>query len=112
MPRAETLGCVSPFPALRGDSDGGSLVVIELKTAIVDAGELIGTLDRKRRLEARISESRARAARSVSARRCLLVQLAWSESWPSDYGRAADGKAGETVSAQESRSGAGPTSGR
>jgi hypothetical protein len=44
-----------------------SLVVIELKTAIVDVDELIGTLDRKRRLAARIAASRGWAARSVSA---------------------------------------------
>jgi hypothetical protein len=44
-----------------------SLVVIELKTAIVDVDELIGTLDRKRRLAAQIAASRGWAARSVSA---------------------------------------------
>lgn len=45
----------------------GSLVVIELKTAIVDVNELIGTLDRKRRLAARIAAARGWEARSVSA---------------------------------------------
>jgi transcriptional regulator with XRE-family HTH domain len=45
----------------------GSLVLIELKTAIVDVNELIGTLDRKRRLAARIAAGRGWAARSVSA---------------------------------------------
>lgn len=44
-----------------------SLVVVELKTAIVDVDELIGTLDRKRRLAARIAVARDWAARSVSA---------------------------------------------
>jgi transcriptional regulator with XRE-family HTH domain len=44
-----------------------SLVVIELKTAIVDVDELIGTLDRKRRLGAQIAASRGWSARSVSA---------------------------------------------
>jgi transcriptional regulator with XRE-family HTH domain len=44
-----------------------SLVVIELKTAIVDVDELIGTLDRKRRLAAQIAASRGWAARSVGA---------------------------------------------
>ena len=44
-----------------------SLVVIELKTAIVDVDELIGTLDRKRRLAAQIAAGRGWAARSVSA---------------------------------------------
>jgi transcriptional regulator with XRE-family HTH domain len=44
-----------------------SLVVFELKTAIVDVDELIGTLDRKRRLAAQIAASRGWAARSVSA---------------------------------------------
>jgi transcriptional regulator with XRE-family HTH domain len=44
-----------------------SLVVIELKTAIVDVDELIGTLDRKRRLAAQIAASRGWASRSVSA---------------------------------------------
>jgi transcriptional regulator with XRE-family HTH domain len=44
-----------------------SVVVIELKTAIVDVDELIGTLDRKRRLAARIAVARGWAARSVSA---------------------------------------------
>ena len=45
----------------------GSLVVIELKTAIVDVDELIGTLDRKRRLAPRIATARGWTARSVSA---------------------------------------------
>ena len=44
----------------------GALVVIELKTAIVDADELIGTLDRKRRLATRIAAERGWSARSVS----------------------------------------------
>ena len=42
-------------------------MVVELKTAIVDVDELIGTLDRKRRLAARIAVARDWAARSVSA---------------------------------------------
>jgi transcriptional regulator with XRE-family HTH domain len=44
----------------------GMLVVIELKTAIVDVDELLGTLDRKRRLAVRIAAERGWAARSVS----------------------------------------------
>ena len=44
-----------------------SLVVIELKTAIVDVDELIGTLDRKRRLATRIAADRGWIARSVCA---------------------------------------------
>ncbi len=44
----------------------GSLVVIELKTAIVDVDETLGTLDRKRRLAARIATERGWTARSVS----------------------------------------------
>jgi transcriptional regulator with XRE-family HTH domain len=43
-----------------------SLVVIELKTAIVDVDELIGTLDRKRRLAPQIAAGRGWTARSVS----------------------------------------------
>jgi transcriptional regulator with XRE-family HTH domain len=43
-----------------------SLVVIELKTTIVDVDELIGTLDRKRRLARQIAASRGWKARSVS----------------------------------------------
>ena len=42
-----------------------SVVVVELKTAIVDVDEMIGTLDRKRRLAAPIAASRGWAARSV-----------------------------------------------
>jgi transcriptional regulator with XRE-family HTH domain len=45
----------------------GSVVVIELKTAIVDVDELIGTLDRKRRLAVRIAADRGWTARSVCA---------------------------------------------
>jgi transcriptional regulator with XRE-family HTH domain len=45
----------------------GSLVVIELKTAIVDVDELLGTLDRKRRLALRIAGDRGWAAKSVCA---------------------------------------------
>jgi transcriptional regulator with XRE-family HTH domain len=44
----------------------GALVVIELKTAIIDVDELIGTLDRKRRLAARIAAERGWVARSIS----------------------------------------------
>ncbi|HEX7492425.1 MAG TPA: helix-turn-helix domain-containing protein, partial [Candidatus Limnocylindrales bacterium] len=43
----------------------GSLVVIELKTAIVDVDELLGTLDRKRRLAVRIAGERDWVVRSV-----------------------------------------------
>ena len=45
----------------------GTLVVIELKTAIVDVDELIGTFDRKQRLATRIAAGRGWNARSVSA---------------------------------------------
>jgi transcriptional regulator with XRE-family HTH domain len=44
----------------------GSLVVIELKTAIVDVDDLLGTFDRKRRLAVRIAAGRGWNARSVS----------------------------------------------
>ena len=44
----------------------GALVGIELKTAIVDVDELIGTMERKRRLAYRIAAERGWAARSVS----------------------------------------------
>jgi transcriptional regulator with XRE-family HTH domain len=44
----------------------GSLLVIELKTDIVDVNELVGTLDRKHRLAARIAAERGWQARSVS----------------------------------------------
>jgi transcriptional regulator with XRE-family HTH domain len=43
------------------------LLVIELKTAIVDVDELLGTLDRKRRLAVRIAGERGWAAKSVGA---------------------------------------------
>ncbi|HEY7942020.1 MAG TPA: XRE family transcriptional regulator [Candidatus Limnocylindrales bacterium] len=45
----------------------GSLLVIELKTAIVDVQELVGTLDRKVRLAPRIAAERGWHARTVSA---------------------------------------------
>ena len=45
----------------------GLVLVIELKTAIVDVDDLIGTLDRKRRLAARIAAGRGWKARSVCA---------------------------------------------
>ena len=45
----------------------GTLVVIELKTAIVDVAELMGTFDRKQRLAIRIAAGRGWNARSVSA---------------------------------------------
>jgi transcriptional regulator with XRE-family HTH domain len=44
----------------------GSLLVIELKTDIVDVNDLIGGVDRKRRLAARIAHDRGWQARSVS----------------------------------------------
>jgi hypothetical protein len=44
-----------------------SLLVIELKTAIVDVQELVGTLDRKVRLAPRIAAERGWHARTVTA---------------------------------------------
>jgi transcriptional regulator with XRE-family HTH domain len=44
----------------------GLVVVIELKTAIVDVDELLGTLDRKRRLAISVAASRGWEAGSVS----------------------------------------------
>lgn len=44
-----------------------ALLVIELKTAIVDVNELLGTLDRKRRLAKRIALERGWAPTTVSA---------------------------------------------
>ena len=46
------------------------LLVIELKSAVIDVNELLGTLDRKRRLAARIAAERGWQADTVS---CLLV---------------------------------------
>lgn len=43
----------------------GSLVVIELKTAIVDVGGMLGTFDRKRRLAARVAMDRGWRAKRV-----------------------------------------------
>jgi transcriptional regulator with XRE-family HTH domain len=48
-----------------------SLLVIELKTLIVDVGELVGTLDRKARLAVRIASERDWEATTVS--RWLIV---------------------------------------
>jgi transcriptional regulator with XRE-family HTH domain len=48
-----------------------ALLVIELKTEIVDVNELLGTLDRKRRLARRIASGRGWDAATVSA--CLIV---------------------------------------
>lgn len=44
----------------------GALLVIELKTDIVDVNELVGTLDRKTRLAARVARERGWRASSVS----------------------------------------------
>jgi transcriptional regulator with XRE-family HTH domain len=44
-----------------------SLLVIELKTAIADVNELLGTEDRKRRLAAQVARDRGWEARTVSA---------------------------------------------
>lgn len=48
-----------------------TVLVIELKTAIIDVGELLGTLDRKVRLATEIAAKLGWDARSVSV--CLLV---------------------------------------
>lgn len=45
---------------------GGEVLVIELKTDIVDVNELVGTLDRKARLATRIAEDRGWEVSSVS----------------------------------------------
>ena len=44
-----------------------SLLVIELKTEIVDVQETVGTLDRKRRLAAKVAAERGWAPASISA---------------------------------------------
>ena len=44
-----------------------SLLVIELKTAIADVNELLGTADRKRRLAAQVAQDRGWDPRTVSA---------------------------------------------
>lgn len=44
----------------------GSLLVIELKTAIVDINDLLGTVDRKRRLATQIAAGRGWQAEAVS----------------------------------------------
>lgn len=44
-----------------------SLLVIELKTAIADVNELLGTADRKRRLASRVARERGWNPRTVSA---------------------------------------------
>ena len=44
----------------------GSLLVIELKTAIADVNELLGTMDRKKRLAAQVAHERGWNARTVS----------------------------------------------
>jgi transcriptional regulator with XRE-family HTH domain len=51
----------------------GSLLVIELKTAIVDVNELVGNVDRKQRLAARIAAERGWRATSVS---CWVIVAA------------------------------------
>jgi transcriptional regulator with XRE-family HTH domain len=45
----------------------GSLLVIELKTAIADVNELLGTMDRKKRLAAQVASERGWLPTSVSA---------------------------------------------
>ena len=54
----------------------GTLLVIELKTDIVDISELMGTLDRKRRLAAEIGRSRGWPARTV----CVWLVVADSSA--------------------------------
>ncbi len=56
---------------LAWNADHGALLVIELKTDIVDVGELLGTLDRKRRLGREIGQEAGWRARSVGV--CLIV---------------------------------------
>jgi len=46
----------------------GSLLVIELKTEIVDVQDLVGGVDRKTRLAARVASERGWQARSISCR--------------------------------------------
>lgn len=48
----------------------GMLLIVELKTEIVDVGDLVGTMDRRRRLGRRIAAERGWDARSVS---CWVV---------------------------------------
>jgi transcriptional regulator with XRE-family HTH domain len=48
-----------------------AVLVIELKTEIVDVGELLGTLDRKRRVAPKVADSLGWQPRSVGV--CLLI---------------------------------------
>ncbi len=52
------------------NAGNGMLLVIELKTEIVDVGDLVGTMDRRRRLGRRIAAERGWEALSVS---CWVV---------------------------------------
>ena len=47
-------------------AESGSLLVIEIKTVVPDLQAMLGTLDRKARLAARIAEERGWVARTVS----------------------------------------------
>lgn len=79
----------------------GSLLVIELKTAIIDVNELVGTLDRKTRLALRIAAERGWRAQTVSrwvvvsrsstnSRRIAAHRSVLRAAFPGD-GRAARG---------------------
>jgi transcriptional regulator with XRE-family HTH domain len=54
----------------------GSLLVIELKTEVIDLGEVLGTLDRKRRLGAVIARSLVLIGDSVTNRRRVAAHAA------------------------------------
>jgi hypothetical protein len=49
----------------------GAVLIVELKTEIVDVGELLGTLDRKRRVAGKIAEQLGWRATWIGV--CLLV---------------------------------------
>ena len=83
----------------------GSLLVIELKTAIIDVNELAGTLDRKTRLALRIAAERGWRAQTVSrwvvvsrsstnSRRIAAHRSVLRAAFPGD-GRAARGRLSE-----------------
>ena len=77
----------------------GSLLVIELKTAVADVNELLGTMDRKQRLAAQVAHERGWNARTVS-------HLA--RSWPTPEPTAAGSTPTWRSSAMRFRTGRGP----
>ncbi len=87
--------------------DRRALLVVELKTDLVDVNELVGTLDRKRRLANAVGERRGWEPATVSAWLIVAASRTNSASGRRASGDASGGPAGSSANDRAMASGSG-----